>query len=88
MARKLKIYEQSLSGPNYKPVPTIILKGQWLKDAGFDCGEYVEVICEGNKITITKTTPPEPSTKIALEEKIKQLSTKQRKKLSEMIDKF
>ena len=32
--RNMKVYEQS--GYNYKATPTITLKGQWLKDAGFD----------------------------------------------------
>jgi len=35
MARKLKIYKQSMSGTNYTKVPTIILKGQWLKRSRF-----------------------------------------------------
>lgn len=48
-----------MGGGNYTQVPTIILKGQWLKTAGFEVGEYVEVECEGDKITLTKTTPPE-----------------------------
>ena len=45
MARKLKVYAQSMSGGNYTQVPTIILKGQWLKTAGFEAGDYVEVEC-------------------------------------------
>ena len=43
-------------------VPTIILKGQWLKAAVFEAGQYVEVVCEGNKIILSKTTAPEPTT--------------------------
>ena len=62
MARKLKVYEQSMSGNSYTQVPTIILKGQWLKAAGFEAGQYVEVVCEGNKIILSKTTAPEPTT--------------------------
>ena len=42
-------------------VPTIILKGQWLKAAGFETGQYVEVVCEGDKIVLSKTTAPEPT---------------------------
>ena len=26
---------------------------------GFEAGKYVEVKCDGNKITLSKTTPPE-----------------------------
>ena len=87
MARKLKIYEQSMGGGNYTQVPTIILKGQWLKNAGFTAGEYVEVECDGDKITLTKTTPPEAkSTKKSLEEKNNELDAEQRKKLAKLID--
>lgn len=89
MARKLKVYEQSMGGENYTQVPTIILKGQWLKTAGFEAGEYVEVVCEGDKITLTKTTPPESvAVKKTLEEKINELDSEKRKKLAELIDKL
>ena len=62
MARKLKVYEQAMSCSSYKQVPTIILKGQWFKAAVFEAGQYVEVVCEGNKIILSKTTAPEPTT--------------------------
>lgn len=75
-----------MGGGKYTQVPTIILKGQWLKTAGFEAGEYVEVVCEGDKITLTKTTPPEASSKKSLEDKIKDLDPEQRKKLAKMID--
>lgn len=88
MSRKLKVYEQSMSGTNYKPVPTIILKGQWLKDAGFASGEYVEVECIDDKITLTKTTPPDLPPKKSLEEKIEDLSESKRKRLAEFVDKL
>ena len=32
--RSMKVHEQS--GYNYKATPTIILKGQWLKEMGFE----------------------------------------------------
>lgn len=86
MDRKLKVYEQSMGGGNYTPVPTILLKGKWLEEAGFKSGEYVEVVVEGDKITLTKTTPPEASSKKSLEEKIKDLDPEQRKKLAQIID--
>ncbi len=57
--RKLKIYAQSMGGGNYTSVPTILLKGKWLEEAGFQMGEYVVVEVQGDKITLTKTTPPE-----------------------------
>ena len=87
MSRKLKIYEQSMGGGNYTQVPTILLKGKWLEEAGFKPGEYVEVVVEEDKITLSKTTPPEAkSTKRSLEEKINELDSKQRKKLAKLID--
>ena len=58
--RNMKVCEQS--GYKYKATPTIILKGQWLKAAGFEAGQYVEVVCEGNKIILSKTTALEPTT--------------------------
>ena len=49
--------------------------------------DYVKVECDGDKITLTKTTPPEAkSTKRSLEEKINELDSKQRKKLAKLID--
>ena len=88
MARKLKVYEQSMSGSSYTQVPTIILKGQWLKAAGLEAGQCGEVVWEGEKNTPSKTTAPEPTTKKSLEEKIKNLDKSQREKLSRMIDKL
>ena len=51
--RNMKVYEQS--GYNYKATPAIMLKGQWLRDCGFDMGTPITVKCEGGKLTITKT---------------------------------
>ena len=51
--------------------------------------DYVEVECDGDKITLTKTTPPEAkSTKRSLEEKVRMLNKRQRAKLSNLIDKL
>lgn len=50
--REIKVYEQS--GYKYKPTPTIILKGVWLAELGFEAGNLLEVKCEKNKLTITK----------------------------------
>lgn len=89
MARKLKIYSQSMGGGNYTQVPTVVLKGQWLKAAGFEIGDYLEIECDGDKITLIKTTPPEPkATQKSLEEKIKNLDKAQREKLARVIDKL
>ena len=49
--------------------------------SGFEAGDYVEIECDGDKITLTKTTPPETkSTKKSLEEKNNELDSKKRKK--------
>ena len=50
--RSVKVYGQS--GYKYKETPTIMLKGLWLNEAGFDIGDYISVICEDGKIIITQ----------------------------------
>ena len=32
---------------------TITLKGQWLKELGFDIGDYVSISCENGKLVVT-----------------------------------
>lgn len=32
---------------------TITLKGQWLKELGFDIGDYVSISCENGKLVIS-----------------------------------
>ena len=49
--RNLKVYNQS---QGYKGnVPTIILKGEWLKELGFECNQHIEVVCEKDKLVIS-----------------------------------
>ena len=55
--RNMKVYEQS--GYNYKAIPTIMMKGEWLREIGFDCGTGIMVECEDGKLTITKVKPEE-----------------------------
>ncbi len=50
--RSVKVYGQS--GYKYRETPTIMLKGLWLKEAGFDIGDYISVTCEDGKIIITQ----------------------------------
>ena len=52
--RSMKVHEQS--GYNYKATPTIILKGQWLQEMGFEIGDYISVSCEDGKLIITPDT--------------------------------
>ena len=46
--RSMKVHAQS--GYNYKATPTIILKGQWLQEMGFEIGDYISVSCEDGKL--------------------------------------
>jgi len=48
--RDVKVYKQYSS--NYKVVPEIRLKGEWLKRFGFIPDSYVTIRCEDNKLTI------------------------------------
>lgn len=52
--RSVKVYGQS--GYKYRETPTIMLKGLWLKEAGFEVGDYISVTCENGKIIITQDT--------------------------------
>ena len=49
--RDLKVY--GMSGHNYKSVPTIMLKGKWLQEFGFEIGDKFHVSCEQGKLVIT-----------------------------------
>ncbi len=76
-----------MGGGNYTSVPTILLKGKWLEEAGFHIGEYVSVEINADKILLAKTTPPEAKTrKESIEEKINRLSKSQLKELNAYLD--
>ncbi len=49
--RSLKVVAQS--GYKYRETPAILLKGQWLKELGFDIGDYVSITCEEGNLVIT-----------------------------------
>lgn len=49
--RRLKVYGQS-NGYNYQDVPTIVLKGKWLEEFGFEIGVDLLVECEDGKLII------------------------------------
>ena len=49
--RSVKVY--GMSGYKYQSTPTIMLKGNWLKELGFDIGDYISVSCENGKLVIT-----------------------------------
>ena len=40
-----------------KEPPSIILKGDWLKETGFDVGGLIQVECENGKLIITPREP-------------------------------
>lgn len=49
--RSLKVLSQS--GYKYRETPTIQLKGLWLKELGFNIGDYISISCENGKLIIT-----------------------------------
>ena len=56
--RNLTVYE--MSGYHYKPTPTIMLKGQWLADLGFEAGSRIKVCCENGRLTIQPLAEEKP----------------------------
>lgn len=78
--RNMKVYEQS--GYNYKSTPMIMLKGQWLKELGFESGQYISVVCEDGKLIIT---PNEEKMREAEAEKL--FMEREEKKLKELMKK-
>lgn len=50
--RSVKVYGQG--GYKYRETLTIMLKELWLKEAGFNIGDYISVTCEDGKIIITQ----------------------------------
>lgn len=49
--RSVKVY--GMSGYKYQSTPTIMLKGNWLRELGFDIGDYISISCENGKLVIT-----------------------------------
>ena len=49
-SRSLKVCESS--GYKYRPTPTLMLKGQWLEQWGFDIDTPVTVECANGKLVI------------------------------------
>ena len=48
--KKTKVYNQSRG--NYSNIPTIILKGHWLKEFRFDINKNIILICNKEEIII------------------------------------
>jgi hypothetical protein len=51
--RNLSMKVYNVGGYNYKDTPTIILKGDWLKETGFEIGSLIQVKCKNGKLIIT-----------------------------------
>ena len=49
--REMKVYE---ARGYHKQTPSIVLKGKWLSELGFNIGEQIEVKCEDGRLIITK----------------------------------
>ncbi|MCE7072498.1 SymE family type I addiction module toxin [Dyadobacter sp. CY327] len=60
--RHLTVYSKHVprAWHQYVIMPEIRLRGKWLLDAGFECGDEVTVRCFGNKLEITLNPLPEP----------------------------
>ncbi len=83
--RKLKVYDTN--GKNYASTPTIILKGKWLKQYGFDMNTPIMVSCENGRLTIEPREPdPEPKDE-SIENFISSLSGKQLRVLEKSLQK-
>ncbi|MCR5103549.1 MAG: SymE family type I addiction module toxin [Eubacterium sp.] len=87
--RNMKVY--GMSGYKYRATPTIMLKGQWLKELGFDIGSYVSVSCENGKLVITPDTE-KPAMKEAeaafMEKEMKLLQKKFEAEKEKLHDRF
>ena len=81
--RSVKVYGQS--GYKYQETPTIMLKGMWLKELGFEIGDYISIFCEDGKLIITLDTERAEREKaeaeiIENEKKIMQKRVKEKRK--------
>ena len=87
--REMKVYEQS--GYNYKPTPTIVLKGKWLEELGFHLWDYVQVKCENGQLIITpdvnKAQEQEAKTAF-MDEEIKKLKIRYQNEKEEITAKY
>ncbi len=51
--RKMTVYKTT--GVGYRHIPQIKMQGGWLEEAGFSIGDHIQIICQKNKLIITKT---------------------------------
>lgn len=71
--RSVKVY--GMSGYKYQETPTIVLKGKWLGELGFDVGDYISVKCEDGKLIITPDVE-----RMELENAMAEFTEKERKR--------
>ena len=70
----------------YVQFPSIVMKGQWLKAAGFDTGTRVDVRVMQGCIVLTAQTPqPEESALMKSLRKVEKLSARKQKQVLEFI---
>lgn len=62
--RTMKVCGQS--GYQYKPTPTITLKGAWLEDCGFKIDTPIIVQCEKDRLIIVKRNQKKGTVKIMI----------------------
>ena len=87
--RNIKVISQS--GRNYKPTPTVILKGQWLNEMGFEIGDQIKVECENGKLVISldrERMEMLDAEKVFMEEETKKLQQKFQKEKKELRARF
>ena len=77
--RKLKVYDTN--DKNYVSTPTIILKGKWLRQYGFEMNMPISVICDRGKLIIEPRGPDPEMKDEAIEGFISSLSKKRLKNL-------
>ncbi|EAA4686217.1 endoribonuclease SymE [Salmonella enterica subsp. enterica serovar Hull] len=73
--------------PDYTHVPAIIMKGQWLEDAGFTTGTQVDVRVMNGCIVLTAQQPqPEESELMQSLRQVSKLSARKQKQVQAFID--
>ena len=87
--RSIKVYGQG--GYQHKDTPTIMLKGKWLEELGFQFGDYISVNCEDGKLVITldaERVALEETKKEFMEKELKALEHKYQLEKKKMLDRF
>ena len=78
--RSVKVY--GMCGYKSKLTPTIMLKGKWLSDFGFDVGSYISITCEEGKLIIAPDME-----RMELEEAMAEFAEQEKKKFQKRFKK-